>query len=165
MRFTDEVIIAGDSAGGAVCTTLARNSLTKPELKIDKQILIYPSVDYTLSAHSVEENGSGFLLEKNKVVWYFNEYFRNADTLEIRKGASPLLGQFSSNLPKTLIISAGCDPLRDEAFEYAKKLENVQVNVQHLHFDTMINAFMLLHDLVEEECTSAYSHIRDFIES
>lgn len=163
MIFTDEVIIAGDSAGGAICTTLARNSLANPKLKIDKQVLIYPSIDYTMSAKSVEENGNGFLLEKEKVVWYFNEYFQNADTVEVRNVASPLFGQFSAELPKTLIFSAGCDPLRDEVFQYENKLKNAGASVEHIHLEGMIHAFMLLQDLVLEDCNSVYEQIGKFI--
>lgn len=165
MLFNDEVIIAGDSAGGAICSTLARNSLTNLSLKIDKQILIYPSVDYTMRAQSVEENGSGFLLEKEKVVWYFNEYFQPADTLALRELASPLFGEFSPELPKTLIFSAGCDPLRDEAFQYVEKLKKANVKVEHVHLDTMIHAFMLLEDLVPEECRAVYQQIAEFVRS
>lgn len=163
MLTTDEVIIAGDSAGGAICSTLAMKSLKNPKLKIDKQILIYPSVDYTMSANSVEENGNGFLLEKEKVVWYFNEYFQKEDTLEIRKAASPLFGDFSAKMPKTLIFTAGCDPLRDEGISYVQKLRMVNASVEQVHLGSMIHAFMLLHDLVPEECNEVYKAISGFV--
>ena len=165
MKVTGEVIIAGDSAGGAICASLARNSLTNQNLKIDKQVLIYPSLDYTMSSLSVEENGEGFLLEKAKVAWYFSQYFQHEDTWAVRKSASPLFGAISSALPKTLLFSAGCDPLRDESFQYVENLLNHDACVEHVHFESMIHAFMLLDDLVTDECRSVYQKIAEFVRS
>jgi ribosomal protein S18 acetylase RimI-like enzyme len=48
VEYNQQLMIAGDSAGGAICTTLASNNITSDKVKIDKQILVYPSVDYTL---------------------------------------------------------------------------------------------------------------------
>ena len=163
MQHNSKVYIIGDSAGGAICTSLAEKSLKDERLKIDKQILIYPSVDYTMTAASVEDNGHGFLLEKEKVVWYFQQYFKNYQQPEIFTKASPLYGKFSNKLPSTLIITAGCDPLRDEGEQYALSLGKVGVPVQHVKFDEMIHAYMLLNDLVSSECYKTFQLIEKFV--
>lgn len=164
MNYTNDIYIIGDSAGGAICTTLTSNSLTNAAIKIDKQILIYPSVDYTMSSASIDENGHGFLLEKEKVTWYFEQYFQTlAKDKESIKNASPLLGPFSNKMPQTLIITAGCDPLRDEGIAYANALKASGVMVEHYQFDGMIHAYMLLHSLVPSECLETYQRIKNFI--
>ena len=160
LEHNGQVYILGDSAGGAICTTLAQRSLSDKTLKIDKQILIYPSVDYTLSSDSIKSNGSGYLLESNKVEWYFEQYFQQ---YQEREKVSPLYGDITSELPKTLIITAGCDPLRDEGLAYAGALISAGVAVQHQHFDNLIHAFMLLESLVSDECQQTYQLIGDFI--
>jgi len=175
MKHSDELYIAGDSAGGAICTSLVMNNLpnnkTCDSVKIDKQILVYPSVDYTMVSASIDENGQGFLLEKDKIKWYFEQYFQvdSLDQSEVAKAkavkASPLLGKFSAGMPTTLVITAGCDPLRDEGIAYAKSLEEVGVDVEHYSFDGMTHAYMLLNDLVSEECQQTYQLIGQFVKA
>jgi len=162
IAFSEQVIILGDSAGGAICTTLSMQSLTNSSLKIDKQILIYPSVDYTLSSDSFKDNGHGFLLESDKVAWYFDHYFQHN---EPRSNASPLLGEINKHLPATLIFTAGCDPLRDEGIAYAGALTAAGVPVNHHHFSDLIHAYMLLDALVSEECQQTYQMIGEFIKN
>ncbi|MDP2562281.1 alpha/beta hydrolase [Psychrobium sp. 1_MG-2023] len=164
MKHNDTLYIAGDSAGGAISTTLVMNNIHNEHIKIDKQILIYPSVDYTMSQLSIEENGTGFLLEQDKISWYFEQYFQQSDsTHPIIKTASPLLGAFSPSMPKTLVITAGCDPLRDEGHAYVKALQEVGVPVTHHQFDDMIHAYMLLNSIVEEEYRASLDLISRFV--
>ena len=131
-----------------------------PELSFSKQILIYPSVDYTMTSDSMEENGQGYFLEKARIDWYFNNYFLNQ---EDRKQASPLYGPVNSDCPKTLIFISGCDPLRDEGISYAEKLEDAGVSVEMHKFDHMIHAFMNIEDLVPKECKKLYQLMGQFI--
>jgi acetyl esterase len=160
----DSVTIIGDSAGGAICTSLSMKSLTDKRIHIDQQILIYPSVDYTLTSPSLDSNGCGFLLETSRIKWYFEQYFKQSDQRSDQiKQASPLLGTINANLPKTLIFTAGCDPLRDEGIAYAKALSAAGVDVEHYSFDGMIHAYMLLHDLVKQECMTTYQRIAEFM--
>lgn len=169
MKHSDELFIAGDSAGGALCTSLVMNNQSNESVKITKQILIYPSVDYTMSSVSIEENGQGFLLEKDKVHWYFEQYFQLSDSVNTETAqakivkASPLFGLFSSDMPSTLIITAGCDPLRDEGLNYANSLSEAGVTVQHYSFSGMTHAYMLLNELVSDECLATYRLISEFV--
>lgn len=172
---SDELYIAGDSAGGAICTSLVMNNLDNSMVEINKQILIYPSVDYTMSCPSIEENGHGFLLETHKIRWYFQQYFNiegksfsetlSNEALEIVRKNSPLFGRFDHRMPKTLVITAGCDPLRDEGALYADKAEQAGVSVDHYQFNELIHAYMLLSKLVPEQYQQTYMIIKKFINS
>lgn len=159
LNYSSQVYILGDSAGGAICSTLAMRSAHNRALKIDKQILIYPSVDYTMGLPSVDENGDSFLLEKARISWYFDNYFSNNES---RISVSPLYN-LHTNLPKTLVLTAGCDPLRDEGLAYVTALKELDVDVEHHQFDGMIHAYMLLESLVTEECQQSYQIIADYI--
>lgn len=164
VNYSQQLIIAGDSAGSAICTTLASDNIGS-NVKIDKQILVYPSVDYTLSFPSIDENGSGFLLETSKVEWYFDHYFQGNDfqSTQVRKMLSPLFMPMHNTMPATLIFSAGCDPLRDEARAYSEALGSAGVKVEHHSFDGMIHAYMLLDSLVAQECEKTYQLMGEFI--
>ena len=155
-----QLAIAGDSAGGAICTSLTMRQLNDKSLKFNKQILIYPSVDYTMSMPSVKDNGIGFFLEQPRVQWYFDNYFLNN---EDRKQASALFNPVDSGSPSSLVIVAGCDPLRDEGLAYADKLKEQGVQVEVKRFDNMIHAFMNIEDLVPKECAELYQAIGSFI--
>lgn len=160
VQFNDQLMTIGDSGGGAICTTLASNNLNNDAVKIDRQILIYPSVDYTMNSASMDENGIGFLLEKEKIRWYFEHYFQAQEsTAEV----SPLFMPMCNTLPETLIITAGCDPLRDEGIAYKNALINSGVSVKYHSFDGMIHAYMLLDSLIEKECEETYQLIGEFI--
>src|SRR3546814_4720413 len=87
-------------------------------------LLIYPSLDYTLSQPSIISNGRGYLLEADRIRWYFDHYFQNGEN---RQKASPLFMPASALLPDTLIITAGLCPLRDEGVLYAGKIGRAHV--------------------------------------
>lgn len=159
LNFSGQVYTLGDSAGGAICSTIAMRSSHNRAIKIDKQILIYPSVDYTMRLPSVEENGTGLLLEKPRIQWYFDNYFQNNES---RIDVSPLYN-LHNNLPKTLVLTAGCDPLRDEGVAYVNSLRELGVDVVHHQFDQMIHAYMLLESIVKSECQQSYQIIADYI--
>ena len=160
VNYNEQLIIAGDSGDGAICTTLASKNIGNTKVKIDKQILIYPSVDYTMSSASIDENGNGFLLEKAKVVWYFDNYFQHNERHQL---VSPLFMPMDNNMPETLIFIAGCDPLRDEGIAYGQALSQLGVKVEQHSFDGMIHAYMLLDSMVVKECEETYRLIGEFI--
>ena len=152
--------IAGDSAGGALASSVSMRAQFDYSLKIANQILIYPSVDYTMRHKSIEENGANYFLTAERIAWYFDNYFQNA---EDRYLASPLYGQFSARIPRTLMISAGFDPLRDEAAQYLARLEEVGIPHEHLYFDDMVHAFLFMEDMVKEECERLYKTVGRFL--
>jgi len=162
VKYREGLIIAGDSAGGAICTSLTMRKVQDPELEFSKQILLYPSVDYTMSSASMDDNGQGYFLEKGRVQWYFDHYFQNN---EDREQASPLFGPVDNNSPESLIILSGCDPLRDEGLQYAEKLTKAGVSVSLHNFEQMIHAFMNIEDLVPEECSRLYQLMGNFIKN
>jgi acetyl esterase/lipase len=118
-------------------------------------------LDYTLGSASIEENGTGFLLERDKIFWYFDNYFQKG---EDRRQASPLFQKFTNKLPETLVITAQFCPLRDEGARYVEKMtSSTTVNAEQLHFDDMIHAFLNLEDLARESCDHAYRAIGQFL--
>ncbi|QBC45499.1 alpha/beta hydrolase [Iodobacter fluviatilis] len=156
LNYLPQLSIGGDSAGGALSATVANKLQFEPNTPLHAQVLIYPSLDYTLSSASVVENGVGNLLSTKKVTWYFNHYFQHQ---EDRKTASPLFAEFSNKLPPTLVISAEFCPLRDEGIDYLAKLKKVGVATDHLHFSDLPHTFLNLENLVKEECQRTYQSI------
>lgn len=162
LSYQSRLSIAGDSGGGALCATVAHWAQAQPDMDIHRQVLIYPSLDYTLSCPSVEINGSGYLLEKEKIEWYFDHYFQDD---EDRRRASPLFMPMGPRLPGTLVVTAGFCPLRDEGMAYVRNLQKEGVHAENLNFATMIHAFLNMEQITADACHAAYSAIGRFLKS
>ncbi len=161
LNYTRRLSIGGDSAGGAICATVCHTTQDEETVEIERQVLIYPSLDYTMQSESIDLNGKGYLLQREKIEWYLDNYFQNG---EDRRECSPLYMQFSDQLPETLVVTAEFCPLRDEGYAYIDKLTAVGVPNQHHHFDDMIHAFMNMEDLLRNQCNALYHRIGAFLD-
>lgn len=155
------IALAGDSAGGAMSATLAHAFQGHPDLAVSHLILLYPSLDYTMSLPSVTALASGYLLEKERMCWYFDQYFQSN---ECRREVSPLFMKVTDGFPKTLIVTAGFCPLRDEGIQYVSVLKKGGVTAQHLHCDDMIHAFLNMESLVPDSCRLVYGAMGKFLQ-
>jgi acetyl esterase len=155
-----QLTVAGDSAGGAMAATLAHILQNQGTRTISHLLLLYPSLDYTLSLPSVQALARGYFLEKERIEWFLQQYFQNN---EGRKEVSPLFMDVTVNFPPTLIVSAGFDPLKDEALQYVRFLQELGVDVHHVHFDDMIHAFLNMESLVPARCRAVYQTMADFL--
>ena len=160
IKYERRLSIGGDSGGGALAATVSGRAQFDASVDVKRQFLIYPSVDYTMNSLSMRENATGYLLQAEKVAWYFDNYFSQG---EDRKAASPLFWEFTAAMPETLVITAEFCPLRDEGARYAAKLHAAEVKVEHLHLDDMIHTFMNLEDVVPEVCARVYESIGAFL--
>lgn len=158
--YQSHLTLMGDSGGGALAATLAQWAQQDDSLRCDKLVLIYPSLDYTLSQPSIRQLGKGLLLESERIEWYFEQYFRLGGN---RRAASPLFTDITMAHPPTLLISAGFDPLRDEAKAYAGKLRAAGVSATYQCMEGQIHAFLMLEALVPEVCDGVYQRVAAFL--
>ena len=156
VAFQHNISIAGDSAGGALATSLAQRH---PEM-INQLVLIYPSLDYTFSSDSLVDYREGYILETAKVQWYFDQYFQQG---EDRLEASPLFSALPSNHPATMLITAGFDPIQDEGKRYFERLQLLGIPSVHHHFENMTHAYLNLEDLAPNDCEQTYRYIDSFL--
>lgn len=152
--------LVGDSGGGTFAATVAARLADEKDIGLNKLVLIYPSLDYTLSFPSINDNGEGYLLEKARIRWYFDHYFQHG---EDRHQASPLWAPLPSTLPPTLVITAGYCPLRDEGVAYANKLLDAGMPCQLYPVPGAIHAYLNLENLVPDICLQTYQRIADFL--
>lgn len=162
LNFCKQLNIGGDSGGGALCASVAHSLQHDPETQIKSQVLIYPGLDYTMQSESMKLNGKGYLLETDKIGWYYDNYFQHN---EDRRKASPLYMEFSDKLPRSLVVTAEFCPLRDEGIRYAEKMKRTNITTRHLHFEDMIHAFLNMEDLAKDPCTRLYREIAKFLNS
>lgn len=159
LHYEPRLTLVGDSGGGALCATASHLCQFEPGVSIECQVLIYPSLDYTLSMPSVTSNGDGYLLERERMLWLFDAYLQQAEN---RYAISPLFMPVTQQYPKTLIVTAGYCPLHDEGVAYAQRLAAEGIVCEHQNFADMIHAFLNLEDLAPQECERFYQQVRDF---
>jgi acetyl esterase len=158
----NKLIVMGDSAGGNLATVVAMMARDLGGPAIKAQVLIYPSLDATLSMSSVQHYGKGYFLTKEKMNWYVAHYTGTAD--KKHPYLSPLLAPDLKCLPPALIITAEFDPLIDEGELYAKRLRNEGVSVVYKEYKGMIHGFFSMPGLLKE-AREAESEITTFCRS
>jgi len=101
--------VAGDSAGGTLAVHVAREMSG-----ILAQLLIYPLVDCTSPEHgSYRYFAEGYVLDRKLMDRFIADYLPGKDDTK-GVAASPVLHTLSSDLPPTVVVTAGLDPLRDQ---------------------------------------------------
>ena len=140
------IAVGGDSAGGNLATVvaLALRDTGGPPLVF--QALAYPATDQRMDSASHTEFAQGYLLTRDNMLWYRNNYLRPADYEDWR--ASPLLAPDVSRLPPAHIITAGFDPLRDEGRAYSDRLVAAGVPVLYECFEGMAHGFLTMGGVV-----------------
>jgi acetyl esterase len=136
---TGQVGIAGDSSGGNLAASVTR-TLSRAQVHLDFQVLIYPMLDATAGSPSYTEFATGYGFTREKSLWYFNQYLE-ANVDRRHPSVSPLFEQDLTGLPRTLVITAENDPLRDEGELYAAHIRDAGGAVELRRYDGMIHGF------------------------
>lgn len=121
----EDITLIGDSAGGNLAAVVSLMARDRGEFLPSKQILLYPSTgnDYSETSPfpSVLVNGTDYLLTAKRINDFLDLY-KSCDEDLINPYLAPILSTDLSKQPRTLIITAQYDPLRDEGEAYGKKL-------------------------------------------
>ena len=136
----DKISLCGDSAGAHLAASLVHYLLINGGELPSCQLLIYPMCDPTCSSESYELFYENYLLTKNNMIWFWDK-FGNDDSKKNDPTFNLLKIDTNKKFPKTLIVTAGFDPLCDEAEEYAFLLHKNDNNVKQLHYPFMFHGF------------------------
>lgn len=123
--------VVGDSAGGNLATAVALLSRDQQGPKIERQMLLYPVIDYGQDTPSMKAYHDAPMWNSvlNRSMWQL--YLKNGDYGMLHY-ASPSFAKLH-DMPETYIETAQYDCLRDEAIEYAKRLSEAGVKVYEYH--------------------------------
>lgn len=141
------IILMGDSAGGNLAAVVSLMAAERGEFRVGRQILLYP---LTYNDHSemspfpsVHENGRDYLLTAKRLCDYTSLYIRGPQDLKSPYFA-PLLAEHLEGQPRTLVITAEFDPLRDEGEAYGEKLREAGADVQIYRIRDALHGFFSL---------------------
>jgi acetyl esterase len=134
------ILLCGDSAGGNLCAAVS-HALRGTAAKILGQILVYPGLGGNTDKGSYLTHALAPMLTRDDVLFYKN----------IRHGAPPPQGDVTvsplqdmdfSDLPPTLAISAQCDPLADDARDYAAKVTAARGKALWIEEPGLVHAYL-----------------------
>jgi acetyl esterase len=145
--------VGGDSAGGNLAAVVAIAMRDAGDLPIRFQLLIYPATDQRRGWPSHTANGQGYLLTTESMDYYHDHYIPDK-ALDLDWRASPLLHTDLSKLPPALVLTAGYDPLRDEALQYSHKLTLAGNRCTHILFERQIHGFITMGKVIDEANTA-----------
>ncbi len=150
------IAVVGDSVGGNLATVVARYAKERGGPAIACQVLFYPVTDADLDTGSYREFAEGHFLTKAGMKWFWDNYLpdegkrKGPDAAPLRASEDQLRG-----LPRTLLIVAENDVLRDEGEAYARKLAAAGVRVEAARFLGTMHDFVMLNPLAETPATRA----------
>mmetsp|Transcript_18697 Transcript_18697/g.27050 ORF Transcript_18697/g.27050 Transcript_18697/m.27050 type:complete len:364 (+) Transcript_18697:86-1177(+) len=132
---SSRVCVMGDSAGGHLAAIVARELQDRVSLSIP----IYPVIYWGVLSQSKHDNSMQPVLSSALMEWFSLRYFTSRDEM-CHPLANPLSGDVSK-LPRTHIITAEFDCLRDEGLEYMLKLQSAGVNVSYKQYNNTCHGF------------------------
>jgi acetyl esterase len=148
----------GDSAGGTLAAGVSLLARDRDGPDIDYQALAYPPTNYAFGTDSYTENAQGYFLTREDMKRFWSGYLRSEHDGN-HPYASPLRAESLGDLPPSLVVTCGFDPLRDEGRAFADRLEEAGVPTRHRHYDDLIHGFLTM--LADPELDRAREAIED----
>ena len=149
------IAIGGDSAGGNLSAAACIGLRDQKGLSVQPafQLLIYPATIMWPDTASFHANGKGYMLTKESIAYYTDNYLRNREDAKDWR-ASPQLASSHAGLPPAFVMTAGFDPLRDEGLMYADALSQAGVPAQYICFERQIHGFITMGRVMQEANTA-----------
>jgi acetyl esterase len=146
----NRIAVGGDSAGGNLAAVVSIQCRDAGGPPLALQVLVYPVTNCnSLATDSYREFAEDHHLTRGLMDYFFDHYFARAEDRADPK-ASPLLAKDLQGLPPALVITAECDPLRDEGEAYAARLAEAGVTVTCTRYKGMFHPFFSLPGILED---------------
>jgi acetyl esterase len=144
----EQLGVFGDSAGGNLAAAVALLARHRGAPTVRFQLLVYPVTDHGCDTASYAQFSDGYFLTRATMAWCWEQYLddpKDGDS----PYASPLRAEFLAGLPPAYIVTAECDPIRDEAEAYARRLEEAGVDVTLIRYPGQIHGFFTMPGVID----------------
>ena len=138
--------VGGVSAGGGLAAAVALLARDRSGPGLRLQLLEIPLLDPAMGSRSLDTYATGFGLSRDDVATGWGHYLQGSRTVDAYAGAA--WATDLRGLPAAAVLTAGCDPLRDEGEAYADRLRTVGVEVEtyrahgHVHSSHYLTRFL-----------------------
>ena len=135
----ERLLVMGESAGAMLATIAAQRARDDVEgPAIAAQVLLYPAMDIEAQTDSRVEFADGPILGTQGAHTMMSTYL--VDLANAKSPlASPNRAESLRGLPPALVISAECDPLRDEGEAYGRAMKAAGVDAEVLRLKGMVH--------------------------
>lgn len=141
-EFGGDLVLAGDSAGGNLAAAVAHHARGRLDAIVG-QVLIYPALGGDRNSGSYLENADAPMLTLEEVLFYMGVRLPEGQPEpENDPTYAPLQDSDFSGLPPTVIVTADCDPLRDDGPAYAERLRAAGVKVQWINDEGLVHGHL-----------------------
>ncbi len=144
----ERIAVGGSSAGGNLAAVVARVARDRGGPRIAFQLLTVPATEFRSTARSTEEFAEGHGLTRADMEWYGAHYL-GTDAERDHPYASVLRADLHG-MPPAFVITAECDPLRDDGEAYAKRLSELGIAARYKRYSGMFHGFMGFPDVLPE---------------
>ena len=168
------VAVGGDSAGGNLAAAVSIKAAETGDFRVSHQLLVYPVTDAKFDTGSYVDNGVGYNLDLDVMIWYWDQYLADhsqaADPLAAPMQLTPDFDGVE-DLAQAMVITAEYDPLRDEGEAYGRLLNELGVPAEVNRYDGMIHGFFSMasnmdtaRDAMDDACEFLRGAVDDMAE-
>ena len=151
-EFQDPLVLAGDSAGGNLAAAVAQHARGRLE-NVLGQVLIYPGLGGDTTKGSYIEHAHAPLLTLEDVKFY--EQVRCGGTSPERDPTfAPLHDSDFSGLPPTVVVTADCDPLRDDGSIYCEQISAAGGQAHWINESGLVHGYLRARSSVKRAADS-----------
>ncbi|MDN5687664.1 MAG: alpha/beta hydrolase [Brachybacterium sp.] len=161
------IVLVGDSAGGNLAAAVSLLLRERGHVGVRRQILLYPVTHWdhdpaTTPFASVREHGADYRLTSTEVQDYMEMYVPDPEHRKDPR-VSPLMAGDLTAQPRTLVITAELDLLRDEGEAYGQALSGAGTAVRIHRVPEALHGFITL-PRFSRFLRDAYEVIDEFLE-
>ena len=142
------IAVGGASAGGNLAAAVALVARERGGPKIAFQLLTVPVTELSSKAGSHREFAEGYGLSAADMEWFGRHYVRTAADAD-DPHASVLRADLKG-MPPAFVITAECDPLRDDGEAYADRLRTLGIAARYKRYPGMFHGFMSFPSVLPE---------------
>lgn len=141
----DRLAVIGDSAGGSLAAAVALAARDRRGPTICAQVLLYPGLDRDMSVASIVTLPDAPLLARDDI-----DYMHALVDGDAGPPTDPYLvpayATDLSGLPPAIVVTGGCDPIRDWGERYADRLRDAGVQTTLTRYPGMYHGFLMRSD-------------------
>jgi acetyl esterase len=134
------VAVGGASAGGNLAAAVALVARDREGPAIAFQLLTVPVTELSSRADSHREFAEGYGLTAADMTWYGTHYVRTPADAD--DPYASVLRADLHGMPPAFVITAECDPLRDDGEAYAERLRAAGIAARYKRYPGMFHGFM-----------------------
>jgi len=134
------VAVGGSSAGGNLAAAAALVARDRGGPKIAFQLLTVPVTELSSRAPSHHEFAEGYGLSAADMEWFGSHYVNGPADAE--SPYASVLRADLRGLPPAFVITAECDPLRDDGEAYAQRLRELGIAASFKRYPGMFHGFL-----------------------